>query len=356
MDAENTLHPQALKEAGAIYEATRTGALFYLAAWLLIGGFSGAFTSNTTLAIAIALGFMGLHAARQLPPPARYEALKAWQKRFDFLAPTPSLLWAPIAVWSSDPSFDGTLRSTLWICTVAFATAMAHAYGGRPALAILGISLVYLPGLLALWLRAIDLPLAIGLSVYFLYLCGALKRSVDAHRRRIALETELQVRNQELLRLSVTDALTGLANRRHLNIQADAALARSTHESNPVSLLLIDIDHFKAINDSRGHAGGDDALIDLARCLESSLSGVQAIVARVGGEEFAVLLERTPRTVALRHAVGIQQTLESKNAGITLSIGVAEQLGGELTQLLRRADRALYAAKAAGRNAVRMDA
>lgn len=160
----------------------------------------------------------------------------------------------------------------------------------------------------------------------------------------------------ELLRLSTTDPLTGLCNRRSLLELAGHEVARARRHGTPLALLVLNMDHFKAINDRQGHAEGDRVLVRLADCLRGELRASD-VAGRLGGEEFAVVLPDSPLAGALEVAERIRRCVETAREArppcATVSIGVAELLPGEsLDDLLRRADRALYGAKATGRNRI----
>lgn len=158
-----------------------------------------------------------------------------------------------------------------------------------------------------------------------------------------------------------TDPLTGLANRRHFMEVADAELARSRRYDTPLSMLMIDIDHFKEVNDAHGHRAGDRVLQQLARSCLEILREVD-VAGRVGGEEFAVLLPETEVEGAfevaerLRSAVAAAEVPREEGVPIriTVSIGVAAMdAATNLDTLMSQADDALYDAKRAGRNLVR---
>jgi diguanylate cyclase (GGDEF)-like protein len=169
------------------------------------------------------------------------------------------------------------------------------------------------------------------------------------------------LRLRESLRIqSLRDPLTGLYNRRFLH----EALSRECHHARrhpdrPVALLLLDLDHFKRVNDTAGHAAGDALLQALSELLGRTFRGGD-IACRFGGEEFAVLLTETPLDVALRRAEALRLTVRGLHArhgatvleGLTVSIGVTAGAAEGLTpeQLLQEADAALYEAKARGRD------
>ncbi len=147
----------------------------------------------------------------------------------------------------------------------------------------------------------------------------------------------------ELARLSSTDALTGLSNRRRFDEVFATAWDSSRRTRKPVSLILVDVDHFKRFNDRYGHTVGDDVLKGLARCLSASVHRPDDLVARVGGEEFAILLADTDAAGALRIADKVHEelaTLSVASAGIgagsvTASIGVATEAGVPAERLRR---------------------
>ena len=177
----------------------------------------------------------------------------------------------------------------------------------------------------------------------------------------LQLEKTIEDRNQELHEMATTDCMTGIANRRQFLASTAQEIERSLRYGHKLSLLMIDIDHFKAINDRFGHPTGDLAIIAIGRhcataCRASDLAG------RLGGEEFALLLPETgmeeAQAVAERLRTGAQalQVLhQGHSVPLRLSIGIAalEATDAGPDTLLARVDRALYAAKNAGRDCVR---
>jgi diguanylate cyclase (GGDEF)-like protein len=172
-------------------------------------------------------------------------------------------------------------------------------------------------------------------------------------RRRAAMQAELA-------RLSQTDTLTGLANRRRFEEAYARACTETERTGQPLSLLVVDADHFKRFNDRYGHAVGDEVLKGLARCLAASVHRPSDLACRVGGEEFVLLLPGTDEAGALRVAEGVHAqvaTLALGSVGIgpgavTVSIGSASATS-DAGEVYRRADAALYEAKTGGRNRTR---
>jgi len=171
------------------------------------------------------------------------------------------------------------------------------------------------------------------------------------------LMLELNRSRTALQRLALIDSLTGLANRGHFFHQAEQLLESAEPPALPVSALMIDVDHFKSINDEAGHAAGDTVLSAVAQILRDNIRAGD-FIARYGGEEFAAMLPATDRDVALaiaermRGAVAESSELHRlAQRGVTISIGVAETTTAlPVDPVMLAADRALYAAKAGGRN------
>ncbi|MFC6839913.1 diguanylate cyclase [Xanthomonas theicola] len=170
------------------------------------------------------------------------------------------------------------------------------------------------------------------------------------------------LRLRESLRLqSIRDPLTGLYNRRYLEESLNHELARCARRSMPLSLLMLDVDHFKRFNDLHGHSGGDNLLAAVGQMLASRLRG-EDIACRYGGEEFTVILPETAPEMALEIAEQLRGAAQQMSAtldgkalpGATVSIGLASYSrdGVVATTLLRKADAALYRAKRSGRNRV----
>lgn len=201
-------------------------------------------------------------------------------------------------------------------------------------------------------------------------LVAALQRSeIDLERRVAARTGELESLNaklreneRQLQALAHTDPLTGLANRLLLDARLEQSMQHARRSRGQVALLLIDLDHFKAINDSRGHAIGDEVLRATAERLRAAVREVDT-VARIGGDEFVVVLGSVggaadAERLAEKLVAGIREPMRVLGMPIesSASIGVALFSGGDLTpaELLRRADRAMYLAKEAGRDCYRI--
>lgn len=167
----------------------------------------------------------------------------------------------------------------------------------------------------------------------------------------------LCARRRDLQTLAATDALSGLMNRRAFGERLGRELRRSQHDGKPVSLLMIDLDHFKQINDKHGHLVGDDVIRRVGRLLSVNTRAADA-VARYGGEEFVMILPdmtlEQAGLIAERLRIQIQAMAGLPDeVRVTASIGIAARMNGDtIESLLRRSDEALYSSKRAGRNRV----
>ncbi|MBB5048164.1 diguanylate cyclase (GGDEF)-like protein/hemerythrin-like metal-binding protein/PAS domain S-box-containing protein [Rhodopseudomonas rhenobacensis] len=169
------------------------------------------------------------------------------------------------------------------------------------------------------------------------------------------MEQQVAERTREFQRLAHADPLTGIANRRLLIDRLDSEVARAARCGEALSVLYVDIDYFKSINDTFGHAAGDSVLVELAATMKGLVRQTD-LVARMGGEEFVVLLLNTEQSAALRAADHLREAIARCRFApitrpVTVSVGVAgHQAGEDAAQLLARADHALLQAKRSGRN------
>lgn len=190
----------------------------------------------------------------------------------------------------------------------------------------------------------------------------AMQRLQAMRRKLIDMSEELREANQRLLELSEVDALTGLFNRRGFARGLHQCIADARRQGTPLTLVMCDVDAFKAFNDALGHVEGDACLRDVADVLRRACRRPSDMATRYGGEEFALVLPDTPRSGAMTFARGLlrlMETLARKHPGpsveghVTLSGGITTCYPDETTTpegLILRADEALYTAKEQGRN------
>ncbi len=174
--------------------------------------------------------------------------------------------------------------------------------------------------------------------------------------RSLASQAAVAIRNTQLEELSFKDGLTGVYNRRYLMLRMEEEGKRHARGRQPVSLVLIDLDHFKEINDQFSHSAGDEALKEISRLLQEHSRGF-TVITRFGGDEFAILLVDTPKAGAVAYARRINEVVGRhgfRHGPLTVSLGVAclpEDVASS-ADLIPAADKALYEAKRLGRNTV----
>jgi len=179
--------------------------------------------------------------------------------------------------------------------------------------------------------------------------------TIVVHKRA---EERIRDLNARLEELAMKDELTGMPNRRAFFAVASRDLHKARRYSTPIAFIMLDIDHFKEINDEYGHDFGDAALVQVASTIAAGVRDVD-VAARLGGEEFGILMPFTDvkdaTAIAERIRIAVEACcaeIKGKRLCITVSAGVADDLKGEhgLDRLMKRADEALYRAKTAGRN------
>jgi two-component system cell cycle response regulator len=179
--------------------------------------------------------------------------------------------------------------------------------------------------------------------------------------RRRRYQNRLRINYEQSIALASTDALTGVHNRRYLDTHLDQLFQRARVNNKPLSVAFCDIDHFKKLNDTYGHAAGDEVLIEFTRRMIRNLRSLD-LVARIGGEEFVVVMPDTPPERARRIGERLRQKVEQEpfvvsgdqSIAVTISVGVttSRATDGHGIDLIKRADEAMYQAKNSGRNRV----
>jgi len=343
---------------------TRLGGIFYLLAWLLTWGFSAARGSATSLGLSDTLFFALMLAARwlhRLPAQESRGCLEQWIARHWLLIHATCLGWGLAHGWALWSLPFESSRTIATLSTVAFSTAMAFNFPMRKQRCALAILLLYLPGLAVLaWQWPIQESLAVTLAFYLGYLLLALNRSHREYHATLDLEQQLLEQRERYDQLSRTDSLTQLGNRLQFNGLFPAMVASARRQGTPLSLVLLDIDFFKRINDQYGHSSGDACLGAFAERMRQVFRRDSDALLRLGGEEFGVLMPGTPLEEACALAERFRAELAEggfelygQRLPLTTSLGAGsfDPLRDESAEaFFKRVDDALYRAKAEGRD------
>jgi diguanylate cyclase (GGDEF)-like protein len=280
-----------------------------------------------------------------------------WIKPYTATVLLSALVWGIGTVWAM-PREPLVYQVVTYVFLVGLAGAALSAYGVFRGMTIAIVAAVLLPCTIYFLLGAerTTMLLAIGGVWFFLTTLRAItlhnQTVEDSFRRGYELDEARRVAEQQ----ARTDSLTGLANRRAFTDAVAALLKVAAREARPATMMLIDIDDFKRINDQHGHAAGDAALMHVGRQLTEMLR-VSDVCGRLGGDEFAVLLPGTDLGAAREVAEKVRSALAARplpvkdGLRISLSIGLAADAFDTET-LLNHADQAMYLAKRAGKNRV----
>lgn len=366
-NAEVPRDPQTFvlwREAQDTRTRTRLGGIYYLLAWLLTWLFSDNPTELLAWGLAGAGWFallLALRLVHHLPAQETPHALRTWLDRHWGLVLLTALSWGLVHAWAlTEPAFASSwLIATL--STIAFSTAMAFNFSMRKGRAIAALLLLYLPGLVALALNWHEQhAILITLAFYLSYLVLALIRSHREYHNTLALELELLEQQQSLEQLSRTDSLTQLGNRYLFNSLFPVMVANAKRQNEPMSLVLLDIDFFKRVNDEHGHACGDSCLSVFAERMRQIFRRGSDALLRLGGEEFGVLMPNTTLEQACLLAESFRLELtqhgfevQGNTLPLTSSLGVGcfdPQRDDNAEAFFKRVDDALYKAKDTGRN------
>jgi len=353
------------QEVDDTYRLALVGGTFYLAGWLVVGIYGNAFTRAPLVSWMLVLVFVALTVVRFVhrPPGADHAARRpTWLRNHWAIIVVSTAIWGEVFCWVIlDPGF-GRAQTAALLGTLGLATAFAHGFSMRRRYAFIGIGLLYLPGLVLLWRDPANRSSAVVMTIYLVYVVVSTVRSNAEYNLRLDLSQQLRDQRDLFARQSLIDPLTELANRRHFAEVMTEASTRAGGAVAPLTLLLLDLDHFKQINDTHGHAVGDACLTAFARRIKGAFGDAGDLVARLGGEEFGVVLVGQDAATACARAERFREDLmhhriavEGIVLAVTASMGIAQFDGArhrDPDDLYRAADRAVYRAKAEGRNRV----
>ncbi len=358
--------PRLLQELGETLQRLRLGGPFYVLLWLMAGAASGLWERAPWPFLLVALVFLVLVVMRfrihGVPAGSSEKAVNRRLARIWALLLINAGAWGAASAWLLMVTPNESARTVAAISSYAFATAFAHNFPMRMWRAYLAVALTYLPTLGAFIANGSRVELVAVSVLYLLYVSLALRRSHLEYRQRLDLQDELREQRDLFEQQSRRDGLTGLANRRRFTAVMDEWVGQARGQQMPLALLILDLDHFKSVNDRHGHATGDASLRAFADQLQEAFDGPRELVARLGGEEFGVLLRDCTVDSAGQRADAFRQRfseqaidVDGSELRLSVSIGVAgfEPRGdADGDALYHAADTALYRAKAAGRNTV----
>lgn len=354
------------RQAQDIRQRTRLGGFFYLVAWCLCWGFASRPGAHWAAGLSVTTLFVLLLVLRlghRLPLHASADGLRRWAMVHWNLLLATALSWGLASSWVlATPDF-GHARLVAVVSIVAFATAMVFTFPMNLPLAAAGAALISLPGIVTLaWQGGESLPLVLTLVGYQAFLVLALRRGHAEYHAHTDMAFELLEQRERFRVLSRTNGLTQLGNRLHFNQLLPEMATQARHSGQPLSLAMFDIDWFKRINDTHGHAAGDACLVAFAGWLRDAFSAPGDVLVRLGGEEFGVLMSGTTAAQAWQRAEAFRRQVSvtpvpwrGRRIDVTTSGGVGTYgvpIDGAPEHLVQRVDRALYTAKARGRNQV----
>lgn len=246
------------------------------------------------------------------------------------------------------------------LALAGIASSALLALSPRIRFGITNLAILMLPAMITGFLTEGYIPFATMMLVFTFYISGIGIRANKEYLRSFQIEIELEAQRKELETLSQTDALTSIYNRGYFNQYFESQWQYAIRHNVEVALLIIDVDHFKSINDTHGHLAGDACLVNIAYVVNKAINRSTDIAARYGGEEFVVLLsgcnKEQSQVIArdIMHAIDNHKFVYQNNIlPITVSIGIATSIPEprqKSNSLIEQADHALYQAKAQGRN------
>jgi diguanylate cyclase (GGDEF)-like protein len=281
-----------------------------------------------------------------------------WERHYWVTLMLSAGIWG-IGALAVMPHDDRVSQVLVMLFTVGMSVSAVSCYSAYRYMTLGSMALVLLP--CTLWLLFQPAPMQVGVAIAVLvfssFVVSATRKLSDALEKAFRLTRQMERAHNISTRAAQTDELTGLMNRRAFFEHAQLLYAQCRHNQQPLCALMMDMDHFKDINDTYGHQAGDQVLRQIGGVITASFRQSD-VYGRLGGEEFAVLLPNTSLETALDIAEQLVKSVSDLAAepvqGLTASLGVAvvRSLDQDLHSLMNSADKALYRAKAMGRNQV----
>ncbi|MBC3199660.1 sensor domain-containing diguanylate cyclase [Pseudomonas poae] len=334
----------------------------YLAAVMLCWLCWDRFDHSVMLVWLVVLGLTSLLRVKMFTDwfrcPNSERTPQRWERRYWITLVLSATVWGAGA-FALMPTDDRLSQVLVMLFTVGMSVSAVSCYSVYRSMTLVSMSLVLSP--CTLWLLVQPSPMQVGVAIAVLvfssFVVSATRKLSDALEKAFRLTRQMERAHSISTRAAQTDELTGLMNRRAFFEQGHRLYAQCRHQQQPLCALMMDMDHFKAINDTHGHQAGDQVLRQIGGVISTSFRQ-DDVYGRLGGEEFAVLLPNTSLETA--HAIAEQLVkaiagLASEPVhGLTASLGLASTQAEDLDLhgLMNTADKALYRAKALGRNQV----
>ncbi len=281
-----------------------------------------------------------------------------WERRYWITLMLSAGVWG-IGALAVMPPDDRLSQALVMLFTVGMSVSAVSCYSAYRYMTLVSIGLVLLP--CTVWLlfqpSSMQVGVAIAVLVFATFVASATRKLSDALEKAFRLTRQMERAHSISTRAAQTDELTGLMNRRAFFEHAHLLYAQCRHNQQPLCALMMDMDHFKHINDTYGHQAGDQVLRQIGGVISSSFRKSD-VYGRLGGEEFAVLLPNTSLEAAQAIAEQLVESISGLAVepvkGLSASLGVASTHAQDedLHGLMNTADKALYRAKALGRNQV----
>ena len=341
------------------------GIMFYPFAWVVLFLALDLHLKEPVFCWLMALQFFLVSCARYALSRVSQESYqkrpKLWRIAYIGALYTHAVLWSFLCfIANHDPAFQ-SMQATVNILTAGLASASASSLSCKYRVAQLYLCIMLVPTNVFLIVGGSAWPLAVIVLFFLVYLMFVCRRSYQEYLRNFNIEWSLQEKQEELKTFSQTDFLTKTYNRVFFNERIAQQWFLAQRNRHDIALLMIDLDHFKAINDQHGHLFGDECLIHAANVIREIVKRKSDIVVRFGGEEFVVVLPQTSIHAATAIAEHIREAMcaepfevGSTKTQLTASIGVCAICpdNSDYKVLLHQADKALYKAKSNGRNRV----
>ncbi|WP_248732654.1 GGDEF domain-containing protein [Pseudomonas sp. MWU13-2517] len=281
-----------------------------------------------------------------------------WERRYWMTLMLSAGIWGSGAL-AVMPQDDRVSQLLVMLFVVGMSVSAVSSYSAYRYMTLGSMALVLLPCTLWLLFQPTLMQVGVGIAVlvFSTFVISATRKFSDALEKAFRLTRQMERAHNISTRAAQTDELTGLMNRRAFFEHAQRLYAQCRHNQQPVCALMMDMDHFKNVNDTYGHQAGDQVLRQIGGVISASFRQTD-VYGRLGGEEFAVLLPNTSLETARDIAEQLVNTISNLTVepvqGLTASLGVAvvRSLDQDLHSLMNTADKALYHAKAMGRNQV----